>query len=368
MEGDRLFGLVEEYAAFGDHRTGSDADHATTGWLVQQFADRGLTVEVDAYGFDRWQAHGDVTIDDEPVEHLALHGEWEGPVPEGPVLATGYSVGFGGEQSFEAVAGAAQSSGYTSAVLATEHPHGSLVGVNRAPGEETGFPIVLVPAREAGRLDGAEGSRIRVDLTAEIGPGTTANVVAANGVVGRPLLLTTPMTGWFGCAGGRGTGLAVLLDLVECLADRPLMVLATSGHEFLYDGVKRWVADRRLDATAIVHVGAAAASEAPEGIGRRALAPTRVAFCGGSTAATVVGEALAPGAWSFVPEPEPDAWLGEGEVWSELDLPVLSVTGAGPWFHTPEDTPSNSTSPESLAVCAAALGEAVEAFDTAARG
>ena len=179
MEGDRLFGLVEEYAAFGDHRTGSDADHATTGWLVQQFADRGLTVEVDAYGFDRWQAHGDVTIDDEPVEHLALHGEWEGPVPEGPVLATGYSVGFGGEQSFEAVAGAAQSSGYTSAVLATEHPHGSLVGVNRAPGEETGFPIVLVPAREAGRLDGAEGSRIRVDLTAEIGPGTTANVVAA---------------------------------------------------------------------------------------------------------------------------------------------------------------------------------------------
>jgi hypothetical protein len=80
----------------------------------------------------------------------------------------------------------------------------------------------------------------------------------------------------------------------------------------------------------------------------------------------VVGEALAPGAWSFVPEP--DAWLGEGEVWSELDLPMLSVTGAGPWFHTPEDTPSNSTSPESLAVCAAALGEAVEAFDTAARG
>ncbi len=366
MEGDRLFGLVEEYAAFGDHRTGSDADHATTVWVAQELADRGLTVEVATYGFDRWQVHGEVSIDDEPVEHLALHGEWEGLVPEGPVLATGYSVGFGGEQSFEAVAGAAQSSGYTSAVLATEHPHGSLVGVNRAPGEETGFPIVLVPGREAGRLDAVEGRRIRVDLTAETGPGTTANVVAANAVEGRPLLLTTPMTGWFGCAGERGTGLAVLLDLVERLADRPLMVLSTAGHELQYDGVKRWVADRRLDATAIVHVGAAAASEAPEDAGRRALAPTRVAFCGGSTATAAVGEALAPGAWSFVPEP--DAWLGEGEVWCRTELPLLSVTGAGPWFHTPEDTPSNSTSPDSLAVCAAALGEAVEAFDTAARG
>jgi hypothetical protein len=366
MEGDQLFELVEEYAAFGDHRTGSGVDHATTEWVAQQLADRGLTVEVSAYGFDRWQAHGDVTIDDEPIEHLALHGEWEGPVPGGPVLAAAYSVGFGGEQSFEAVAGAAQASGYSSAVLATDHPHGSLVGVNRAPGEETGFPIVLVPGREAGRLDGAEGSRIRVDLTAETTPGTTANVVASNGVEGRPLLLTTPMTGWFGCAGERGTGLAVFLDLVERLSDRPLLVLSTSGHELLYDGVRRWVADRNLDATAIVHVGADVASEAYGDGGVRSLATSRVAFCGGSTAVEAVGEAMTPGAWSFVPEP--DAWLGEGEVWCQTGSPLLSVTGAGPWFHTPQDTPSNSTSPDSLAVCAAALGEAVEALDTAARG
>ncbi len=361
-----MYGLVEEYAAFGDHRTGSEADHATTQWVAEELNDRGLTVEVASFGFDRWQAHGEVSIDDEAVERLALHGEWEGPVPEGPVLAAGYSVGFGGEQSFDAVAGAARASGCTSAVLATEHPHGSLVGVNRAPGDETGFPIVLVPGREADRLDGAETGRIRVDLTAGTSPGTTANVVAANGVEGRPLLLTTPMTGWFGCAGERGTGVAVLLDLVERLADRPLMVLATSGHELLYDGVRRWVADRRVDATAIVHVGADVATEAYGDGGVRSLASSRVAFCGGTPATESVEEALAPGAWSFVPEP--DSWLGEGEVWCQTGSPLLSVTGAGPWFHTPQDTPSNSTSPDSLAVCAAALGEAAEALDMAARG
>jgi hypothetical protein len=240
------------------------------------------------------------------------------------------------------------------------------VAVNRAPGDETGFPVVLVPGREAARLEGTEGSRIEVDLAAEVVPGTTANVVAANGVEGMPLLLTTPMTGWFGCAGERGTGLAVLLELVERFADRPLLVLATTGHELLYEGVRRWVAERSLEVSAIVHVGADLATEAYGEGGVRALATSRVAFCGRSTAAAGVGRALEPGGWAF--REDPAAWLGEGEVWSGFDVPLLSLTGAGPWFHTREDTPAGSTSPQSLATVADALADAVVALDDAARG
>lgn len=366
MEGDRLYGLVEEYAAFGDHRTGTDVDHSTAEWVARQLADRGLTVEVASYGFDHWRVRGGVVVDGEPLEHLAVTGEWTGPVPYGPVLAMGYSVGHGGEQSFGAVAGAARASGCTSALLATEHPHGCLVAVNRAPGDETGFPVVLVPGREAARLEGTEGSRIEVDLAAEVVPGTTANVVATNGVEGMPLLLTTPMTGWFGCAGERGTGLAVLLELVERFADRPLLVLATTGHELLYEGVRRWVAERSLEVSAVVHVGADLATEAHGEGGVRALATSRVAFCGRSTAAAGVGRALEPGGWAF--REDPAAWLGEGEVWSGFDVPLLSLTGAGPWFHTREDTPAVSTSPQSLATVADALADAVVALDDAARG
>ena len=67
-----------------------------------------------------------------------------------------------------------------------------------------------------------------------------------------------PLTGWFGCAGERGTGVAVLLDLVERFADRPLLVLATGGHELDYLGVRQWVAARRAEhgerPVAVIHV------------------------------------------------------------------------------------------------------------------
>ena len=42
--GRRLFRLVEEYAALGDHRTGTDVDRATVDWLVARLESRGARV------------------------------------------------------------------------------------------------------------------------------------------------------------------------------------------------------------------------------------------------------------------------------------------------------------------------------------
>ena len=61
-----------------------------------------------------------------------------------------------------------------------------------------------------------------------------------------------------------------------------------------------------------------------------------------------------------------DTWLGEGEAWSLLGVPVLSTTGAGPDFHTPSDTPERVTSPGALATVADAVHRAVAAFCDAA--
>ena len=76
----------------------------------------------------------------------------------------------------------------------TAHPEGSLVGINRVIGGGSGFPTVLVAGREQDRLTGA---RVHLELDARLVPGETTNVVAANDLAGPPLLLTTPLTGWF---------------------------------------------------------------------------------------------------------------------------------------------------------------------------
>ena len=36
-----LYGIVEQYAAFGNHHTGTEADRATTDWLVDLLQDMG---------------------------------------------------------------------------------------------------------------------------------------------------------------------------------------------------------------------------------------------------------------------------------------------------------------------------------------
>ena len=56
-------------------------------------------------------------------------------------------------------------------------------------------------------------------------PGSSGNVVAFVGASGAarvgqavevaPLMITTPLSGWFRCAGERGPGIAILLALVE---------------------------------------------------------------------------------------------------------------------------------------------------------
>ena len=76
------------------------------------------------------------------------------------------------------------------------------------------------------RLNTADTVRLRLDAWTEP---AIINLEARNGL--EAVLITTPLTGWFGCAGEQGTGVAVLLDLVERFADRPLLVLATGGHE-----------------------------------------------------------------------------------------------------------------------------------------
>ena len=63
--------------------------------------------------------------------------------------------------------------------------------------------------------------------------------------------------------------------------------------------------------------------------------------------------------YRFVTSASP--WGGESEVPCDLGAPMLSVTGAGAAFQTPEDVTADFTSPASLATAGRAIANA---FDT----
>ncbi len=363
MDGDGLLALVEHYHGLGVHRAGTTVDQTTNDWYADELAQRGLAVERQPVPFDRYVFESALTADGQPIDHLPLFYEWTGAIDTTDVeivLADAHAGGRDDDLDD------ALEHRRAALVVATEHDGGSLVAVNRKPHDHDGHPTVLIAGRDHARVAAADTVHLRLDAAIE--PGTTTNLVASTAGVDPDdaILLTTPLTGWFGCAGERGTGIAVLLDLVERLRDRPIVVLATGAHELDYLGVRRWVATAGVRPRAIVHVGASVAVDAPGADGVRRLVPTRLAMTdrAGETADTIV-RALEPAA--FHVRTDTDRWLGESEVFCELGVPMLSFTGSGIDFHTPEDTPARATSASSLATVAAAIGEATGILDRSTR-
>ena len=377
FSGEDLFGIVCDYAALGHHRSGTDRGLATVEWIKELVGDLGA-VTAETVSFERYDVSSELTADGRPIDHLALYYEFTGDIDTFDVAIRRLDPQSGGYPGVaDALIDETRRAGHEALVIATDHMEGDLVAINRdlaAPA--SGLPTVLVAGRHHDTL---ASSTVRLRLSARLTAGRTANVEVHNERPGRRLVLTTPLHGWFEAAGERGTGIAVLRYVAERLADRPLTIVATGGHELGYLGAFRWVercVDRGVDQgvdqgveppACVVHLGASVAVESLAADGSRRLIGSRIGMTNlPAASARSVADAL-DGAGIGV-RYDVDSWLGEGEAWSRLAVPVLSTTGAGPDFHTPSDTPERATSPDALATVAGSMARAAATFHDAVLG
>lgn len=130
--------------------------------------------------------------------------------------------------------------GAKAVVVITNGPTGKLIALN-ADGRAPMFsgPVGLLAPADAGPfLDGATThAAARVKLTGTGGRRPAFNVIGRmDRGIGRWLVVSTPRSGWFGCAGERGGGIAAWLDLARhapsLLPDHDLAFLCNSGHEY----------------------------------------------------------------------------------------------------------------------------------------
>jgi len=157
--------------------------------------------------------------------------------------------------------------GARAVVLVTTGPTGEALALN-TPVDKPLFdiPVAVMAPRdvEPFRRLAAAGGPARLTVAGQSVRRPAFNVTAklARGHA-KTIVISTPRSGWFTCAGERGTGLAAWLLLARWAARTRLPVdvtlLCTSGHEYEYAGGEAFIREAapRPDKTALwVHLGA----------------------------------------------------------------------------------------------------------------
>jgi hypothetical protein len=353
---DSLYATVLGYSRFGYHRTGTPSQQLALDWLERELKRRGGRLSRWRYDFPFYDWQADVRVGQHRVDTVPLYFEGNGSFSGRADFVRSVTTKLDGNDP--AVLGAlaeAKGAGAKLAVLATNAAIGTnplydgLVGYNSDPDlPKTGVPTLLVPGRVANDL-AAYGAQVR--FSARTVTRQTYVLSAWFGTrqpVDDPIVVTTPLTGWFDCAAERATGLAVALQLATDLsAQHPVLFVGNTGHELYNYGARKYLAEEfDLTPRAVFHLGSALAASRLQPDATLALGP-RNAF-GQPANATVPhlvddlkAASIGVGA----------KWPGEGQVWHDRlgdDVPLLSIAGNFREFHSPDDVVGVTTDPATL--------------------
>jgi len=365
--GAALYQLVTGYSQWPHHRTGTSEGRETVDWFEAQLRERGATTSRWSYGYDRYDWRVSVTADGRPIDGLPLFYEGVGELAtDAPFVRPVTLTNNFDTSDLEQALAEAKGSDLRLAVFLTFGrfgnlpPRPALIGVNVDPDKpSSGLPTVLVSGVH---LDAMASGTVTAAISAKRVADRSQNVIGRWGSGdGAPLVITTPLTGWFTCAGERGTGIAVALELARAFAaEMPVAVIATTGHELENYGIRQQLkAGLGFAPRAVIHIGASlAAGWFAPGSSALQLFPGRLA----SANRPLEGDLLAAlKAASFQPVPR---FFGEAKEWTAHlpeATPLLSFAGSFPLFHTPQDTPEAATSPALLQTVFVAVRDAVKA-------
>lgn len=387
FEGSKLFGTVTRYVSLGEHRTGTPADFATSEWLGKELAASGYTVKY--YEFSLKQFFPEVVrVTDAKKRVLEAFPFWyvsdsikldvEGALTAqttavkdkiAVVNFTSDQPGQSGQQLLDKLSGLI-AAGARAIIGYTESEAGEIAALN-APKAARPWkaPIVLVSPGDARQLLAQEGQTVKVTLKGTFKQVTARNVYGAIGNGDQYVVVSTPISGWFGCGGERGPGVATWLALAQWAAAKKLpytfVFTGNSGHELGGWGAKAFLDGGAppVDKTKLwVHLGAGIATLAwkstPSGLVKENKVDVNRNFFYSSAVAKSFQDAFKDVAGN--------KWLtaqrAGGELIYVIDKGYPNVAGAAyshPYFHMKSDDASK-TSPAILEELAVAFRNFIE--------
>lgn len=382
-DGAALYADVAAYEALGDtHRTATPADAAGAAWLSRRLAASGFETALRPFPVSLFEPDACRVVLSEGA--LDAFPAW--PVKPTPaqglsgVLSTDETGPLAGRIALLRLAytggGAWAAPGYgervmgaigrgaTGVVAITEGPSGEVIALNAAPARfDWPVPVVLAGGRDGARLmeAAASGQPVTLLSTGRATATTAANVVARRRGRDRTVIVSTPRSGWFGCAGERGSGIAIFLALAQTLAratDADLLFIAASGHELGEAGQRHFLKTQAPAPETVglwLHIGANVAVQEVAFTDGRATPLGRAIAKRGITLSADLADAAAH-AFAGTPgyaEPKvfgPGPALGELEPIRQAGYQRLAgLLGFNPLFHTRLDRTPLAVAPAILA-------------------
>jgi hypothetical protein len=388
-----MYREVVEYDLLGEHRVGSAADDATTQWLSRKLTNAGLVVARQPFSYPLYTpAVSQITLGGERIDTFPA---WPPVMTEGdglkaPIVPSSahdvsgkialmdFAYGPGAAWGARGLGGdvmAAFGRGALACVVVTEGPTGGVIALNAEPETFTWpKPVVIAAGKDKSALTAAAnaGQDVLLVNNGELKPDAVAeNVVARRPGAGKTVVVTTPKSGWFHCAGERGTGLALFLETARWLArntDFDLLLGCSSGHEIDYLGSHLFLekyAPPARDVRLWLHIGANAAVQATD------MSGGGIRFLGApGPAQLTVSEQLAPAAaaaFQGLPGYDKPLVFSEKTALGELEVfqrggytSVVGMLGAWPLFHTRVDRADVATTPAVLEAVGGALRQMLQ--------
>ncbi len=294
LAGDRLYADVVQYCAFGDHRTATDADHRTTRWLADQLQAAGVQARLSPWihqqffiNRHRLEVNGS-EIQSFPLWWPPSTGPEAVTGPLAPYRADGDRRALSGRIAFvsvppvtgasivagngigEAVAGSARQ-GAVALVIVTQDRTGELVALNAMSGLRAWpIPVMLAGQKDEARLGEAAAVSAPASVLIDGRLDYTAEAFEVIGTIDHGperVVVSTPSSGWFQCAGERGPGIALWLALARWAAandrESSYTFVASSGHEMEAVGIRHFLGHDAPPPNAVktwLHLGAGIAT------------------------------------------------------------------------------------------------------------
>lgn len=358
---DPLFELVYRYSQFGFHRTGTLSDVQTQAWLAELLRGQGAEISMPSFDYPHYAYDLQLEPAAEVADVVPLFFSFQGQITvTNPLIAEvdGHAAEPGLFAQIDHLVEAGLAAGHDGVILQTGTNEAGVCAINRSRETACKLPVFLASPQRLRQFRTAAAS---ISFAAETRRARATNIVARFPVrEGAPtLVVTTPVSGWFNCAGERGAGLAVALHSAVHLSRQVnVELLLASGHELGFRGGYALAEDYSGAATSVLHLGSCIANfEASFDVNCSAPPPVRDG----------VDRALSPlGLKSELPHPvhAPEAWSGESSCWAPKGLRMLSIAGLAPNFHTPADLPAAVTDENLLQRTTDAIVQAAQTLYT----